>query len=890
VKPVRSTGEISAERDTVLREVEQVLTLARSVSLGPEFDDIIRSAVERATDRLMAATRRRTARLAALSAVQQTVAGGFDLPAIMQGVYEHVREILDAPNFLVATHDPAARTLRCEFAVTEGAVIPPGPLAAIPLTEGPVSQVIRTGQPLTRSEGRGARGDVLPTPGKPSSLIPRSTLLVPLRTGDDVIGVLQAQSYREGAYGDEDVEFLSTIAHQAAMAMANVRLYREALRRRHEVEALLAAAQELGAELDPESVLSRVVEAAAHLVDAEVATIGVAARGGLRFDRVWQDGAWRQIEAVAEWDDAAFNACTAGLPLRDNQPDGAAAGPLRDVLPALRNRLAVPVFGPEQRVLGVIALFNKRNRDGFSEHDLDLTAAFASHAATSLAKATAYRSIEQSRNQLQTLMDRSWSAVLMLDPADGALRDVNTAAMQMLGREREAVIGRPMFQFTPETDHASWRAMLEEAPDMGDAIQRELHALSQDGTPIPLDVTATRLDVDDTPAVVCLARDRRPRIRQEEAERLRALGEMASGVAHDFNNLLGVILGRTDLMIARLPKGESTTHTDLDVVRQAALDGAETVKRLQAFSGVARLTQKGSADVNKVLRDAVEFTRPRWKDAAQQRGVTIEVGVEPGEVPPAAGGAPELREVLVNLLFNAVDAMPHGGSITLRSWLEQERVFISVSDTGVGMPETVRRKVFEPFFTTKGSRGAGLGLSASYGIISRMGGRISVDSAPFQGTTFTIDLPAGEAEQAAPPKPRQSTQPLRLLLVDDEPQMLRTTKMMLEIEGHQVTAVGGGKAALEAIDKDSFDAVLTDLGMPEVNGLQLAETLRARGHTQPVLLITGWGLELETDRVQAVGVTDILPKPFDGEKLRAKLAAITAEPPARHDVLVPAAG
>src|SRR5207244_588757 len=134
---------------------------------------------------------------------------------------------------------------------------------------------------------------------------------------------------------------------------------------------------------------------------------------------------------------------------------------------------------------------------------------------------------------------------------------------------------------------------------------------------------------------------------------------------------------------------------DLEVIRQAALDGAETVKRLQAFSGVARLTQKGSSDVQQVLRDAVEFTRPRWKDAAQQRGVTIEVQVEAGAVPAVAGGAPELREVLVNLLFNAVDALPHGGQIHLRSWTEGERVFITVSDTGVGMPEAVRRKVFE---------------------------------------------------------------------------------------------------------------------------------------------------------------------------------------------------
>lgn len=888
MKPVKPPLETSTERDAVLREVEQVLTLARSVSLGPEFDDIIRAAVERATDRLMAATRRRTARLAALAAVQQTVAGGFDLPAIMAGVYEHVREILDAPSFLVASYDAAAGTLRCEFAVTEGATIASEPLVVIPLVEGPISQVIRTGRPLARAEGRGVRGEVLPLPGKPSSLIPRSTLLVPLRKGDEVFGVIQVQSYHEGAYGAEDVEFLTTIAHQTAMAMDNARLYEEALRRSREVEALLAAAQEIGAELDPEQVLSRVVEAAAHLVDAEVATIGITARGGLHFDRIWQNGAWRQVEAVVAWDDAAFNTCTAGLPLCDNNPGADAAGPLAAVLPPLRSRLAVPVFGAEQRVLGVIALFNKRKRDGFAARDLDLTSAFASHAATALVKANAYRAMEQSRNQLQTLMDRSWSAVFVLDPVEGSLRDANAAAVQLLGREREAVLGRRVFDLTPEDDHAAWRAVMREAPAMGDAIQRELHVLSQDGTAIPLDVTATRLDVDDAPALVCLARDRRPRIRQEEAERLRALGEMASGVAHDFNNLLGVILGRTELMIGRLPPGETAMHADLDVIRQAALDGAETVKRLQAFSGVARLTQKGSADVNKVLRDAVEFTRPRWKDAAQQRGVTIEVKIEPGEVPPAAGGAPELREVLVNLLFNAVDAMPHGGTITLRSWAAADRVFISVTDTGVGMPETVRRKVFEPFFTTKGSRGAGLGLSASYGIISRMGGRISVESAPFQGTTFTIDLPAGEVAPSAPAQVRQRMLPLTLLLVDDEPQMLRTTKMMLEIEGHRVVAVGGGKAALDAIETEHFDAVLTDLGMPEINGLQLAEELRARGHTLPVLLITGWGLELESERVQTVGVTDILPKPFDGEKLRAKLAAITTEPPPKSQELVPA--
>jgi signal transduction histidine kinase/ActR/RegA family two-component response regulator len=866
---------LSSERDSVLREVEQLLALARTVRLGPEFDEIIRRAVEGATDRLVAATRRRTARLAALAAVQQTVAAGFDLPAIMAGVYQHLREILDAPCFLVASYDAGSRTLHQAFAVVDGRVLAEAAMAT-PLS-GAVQQVIATRQArIVNDVAEPGPGTRRPSSGDAPQPV-RSTLYVPMTRGDEVIGLIQAQSYRPDAYGEEDVEFLTTIANQTAMALENARLYTEALRRNQEVEALLTAAQHIGAELAPERVLHRVVEAAASLIDAEIVTGATVSGSDLRFERLRLPQGWRDLNLRVPVDTALPDLC-AGQPLLDNAPDALAAGPLAPVLPPLRNRLQVPIVGSEQRVLGVILLFNKRGPGGFNGRDLELTAALASHAATALERANAYRAMEQSRNYLQTLMDRTYAAVFVFEPHQGQLRDINIAGARLLGRPREEALALTVDAMVPEAERTAWWELVHSAPT-GGAVERELQIVAADGITIPLDVTATRVDVNDEPAVVCLCLDRRPRLRQEEAERLRALGEMASGVAHDFNNMLGVILGRTELLISRLSPDERAARADLQVIRQAALDGAETVKRLQVFSGVARSPQQGVADVARVLRDAVELTRARWKDAARRRGVAIDVLVEAGDCPPVAASPPELREVLVNMIFNAVDAMPHGGRITLRSWARGDRVFISVSDTGVGMTEAVRSKIFEPFFTTKGSRGSGLGLSASYGIISRLGGTISVESAPYQGTTFTVELPAGEPQPSVVEPPRERAAPLNLLLVDDEPQMLRTTKMMLELEGHRVTPASGGAAALELLATRRFDAVLTDLGMPEMNGLQLAEHIRARGLTLPILLITGWGLELEAERVQEAGITDVLPKPFDGDQLRTTLARLASSSP-----------
>jgi PAS domain S-box-containing protein len=867
---------LTTERDSVLREVEQLLMLARSVSLGPGFDDIIRMAVERATDRLVAATRRRTARLAALSAIQQTVTAGFDLPAIMTGVYDHLRDILDAPSFLVVSYDARASQLRCAFAVVDGEVVDSDTVPPMALGSGPASQVIRTGRPRIVNDGTAETIMAVPPASSGDDHRPmRSVLFVPMRKGDEIVGVMQAQSHHPDAYGPEEVDVLSTIANQTAMALENARLYQEALRRSREVEALLAAAHEIGGEVEPERVLGRIVEAAAHLVDAQLATIGSFTGEGMQFEQVWQEGVWRRVDLFAP-EDASLPRGISAAPVLDNAPRPGATGLLAAVLPPVDSRLAVPVLGRDQRVLGVIALFNKRNHAGFTPRDLEMTSAFATHAAMAMERATAYRAMAQSRNYLQTLMDRSYAAIFVLDPVSGAVRDVNTAGGQLLSRSRDEALSLGIFDLAPSSGREDWQALIDETPAKGESLERELQLVSRDGAVIPLEVTATRVELNDTPALVCLCLDRRPRMRQEEAERLRSLGEMASGVAHDFNNMLGVILGRTEVMIGRTTVGVHATAEDLNVIKQAALDGSETVKRLQAFSGIKRLPQNEVSDINQLLRDVVEFTRARWRDAAHQRGVTIDVVAEPGDVPPVKGGAAELREVLVNLIFNATDAMPEGGRITMRTFRRDDMVAVTVTDTGTGMPESVRSRVFEPFFTTKGTRGNGLGLSASYGIISRLGGTMVVDSAPDQGTTFTIELPVGEVQVATEETTSLSTGPLDLLIVDDEPQMLLTTSMMLEIEGHRVTSAASGRAALAALESGRFDAVLTDLGMPEINGLQLAGMIRERGFALPILLITGWGLELEVEKVRAAGVTDVLPKPFDGDKLRAALAAIPA--------------
>jgi PAS domain S-box-containing protein len=378
---------------------------------------------------------------------------------------------------------------------------------------------------------------------------------------------------------------------------------------------------------------------------------------------------------------------------------------------------------------------------------------------------------------------------------------------------------------------------------------------------------------------------RREAERQRQAfaqvEKLRALGQMAGGVAHDLNQYLGLVAGHGELALRAVNQGTGGRESlvdSLNVIVQAAMDGAESVKRLLAFGRPRQDGPPVRIDVDDLLREVAKLTAPRWRDAAQAQGRPISLHIE-AERDLAIDGWPEsLREACTNLIFNAVDALPNGGSIRLAARRRDRRVEVEVTDTGVGMTAQVRARLFEPFFSTKGERGTGLGLPMVYGIVERHAGEIAVESTPGQGTTFRLSFPAAAPAAGAAPTaaPTAGVRPLRVLAVDDEPALARMAARMLAPDGHAVAVATSGEEAMERLAAEPFDLVISDVGMGAgMNGWELAEQVRARYPGVRVALATGWGAQIDPDEARARGIFAVLPKPYSIADMR-RLA--TSEP------------
>src|SRR6266571_3688791 len=339
---------------------------------------------------------------------------------------------------------------------------------------------------------------------------------------------------------------------------------------------------------------------------------------------------------------------------------------------------------------------------------------------------------------------------------------------------------------------------------------------------------------------------------------------MASGVAHDFNNLLASILGRAQLVLQRVQNPQLRQW--LQVIERAALDGAQTVRRLQEFTRIRRDEPFVAVDLNEVVREALEITQSRWRDEAVSRGVPLEVRNDLAALPKVAGDPVELREALTNLILNAVDAMPDGGVLTLTTAVGHGEIAVTVSDTGVGIPDGIRGKIFDPFFTTKGPQGTGLGLSMTYGILSRHGGRITVESHVGRGTAFRLTFTPGDALDLDGPAPAPEPTPLgvslRCLVVDDEDEVGTVLGDVLKTGGHQVVVLNDGAEAIARFRAEPFDLVFTDLAMPRVSGWQVAQAVKAIAPAVPVVLVTGFGVELSAEERRAHGVDLVVVKPL----------------------------
>jgi signal transduction histidine kinase/CheY-like chemotaxis protein len=382
----------------------------------------------------------------------------------------------------------------------------------------------------------------------------------------------------------------------------------------------------------------------------------------------------------------------------------------------------------------------------------------------------------------------------------------------------------------------------------------------------------------------------RERMREQYAqmEKLSALGELASGVAHNFNNTLTGILARAQLLLDTNDRDEM--RRGLRIIIQTAEDGAKTVKRIQDFARQRRDQDFVPLDVDQLMLEVAEITRPRWKDAAEAKNVHIRLVRQIGSNAAIMGDAGELREVLVNMVFNAVDAMPEGGTLTLSTQESGGAVEICVSDTGTGMSEEVRSRIFDPFFTTKGKGGMGLGLSVSYGIIRRHEGSVEVESEVKKGTTFRLRLPKADGTvvpvKAAVPAQLQERgyESLRILVVDDEDYVRELLHDILAREGCEVALASEGPEALRLFDAREFDAVFTDVGLPGMSGWELARAVRERDSEIALAVITGWGDTISPEEQSAAKADWVVPKPFTIDRITDLVREISHRKSERQDL------
>jgi len=362
-----------------------------------------------------------------------------------------------------------------------------------------------------------------------------------------------------------------------------------------------------------------------------------------------------------------------------------------------------------------------------------------------------------------------------------------------------------------------------------------------------------------------------------QQERLRALGTMVSGIAHDFNNALAPILSFTDLllMIPENLDNKEKVKRSLEIMQTAAQDAANVVRRMRQFY---RKREEGEillpVALNQLVDQAIELTHPKWKAQAQASGVTISIEKDLRQIPIILGNEAELREVLTNLILNAVDAMFANGTLTIRTRCNGEHVILEVSDTGVGMPKEVEGRCFEPFFSTKGEKGTGLGLSMAYGIITRHEGTISVKSKEGKGTTFTIRLPAYTQQQWESKRREQrvSLRPLHVLLVDDKPMAREASIQYLRSDAHTLETAANGREGLEKFHAGRFDIVITDQAMPDMSGEQLAAAIKQIAPNKPIIMLTGFGDMMEAADEMPAHVDCLVSKPITLNNFREALA------------------
>ena len=546
------------------------------------------------------------------------------------------------------------------------------------------------------------------------------------------------------------------------------------------------------------------------------------------------------------------------------------------ILPPLR-AVVVPLVA-DDKVLGLLSVAGRLLPPAI----VSGVAAFANQTAISIRNAQLVTRLSESEAQYRGIFEAATDGLLVVD-RDGVIAEASPAACSMYGYPHDELVGLPVATLVEPQCYGDLRSFQQSVTTQGDSSIQSV-SVRKDGSRLSVHLRGSRLSFRGEAHLLAVVTDITERVRTQEAlvqtERLRALGQMAGGIAHDFNNILVGIRGYADLALRNLREDPELVRHDLECILVGSGDAAEAVRRLQSlYRQVDDTSDFLPIQVDEVVSEALALTKPRWKDQSQVRGVTIHVETDLAAPPLVLGNAGELCRVFTNLVVNAIDAMPDEGTLSIRTGHDAQWSTVAVSDTGIGMSEQERLRVFEPFFTTKKS--SGLGLTVSLNAINRHGGEILVESTLGRGTTFVVRLPIEPEElETVPFRPpvvaraRDLERCLRILVVDDEPVVLELLVTFLERARQSVTSVGSGQEALALLETESFDLVITDLGMPDVSGHQVAQLSHSLHPEVPVVLATGWGETITTEQLAEMKATTLLPKPFTHEDLMAVLRQV----------------
>ncbi len=666
--------------------------------------------------------------------INKILVSSLEMKEALAAVHSQLRKPLDSERIIISLFNDGGEGFRY-FDFENGSEVKEWVHGGIDLEEEPHwERALKTGEPVIVQEIKEDSSWVYQKLFQEGI---RSSILFPLAYKGKKIGIINFCSKEVAHFSEDHVRSLHQMDEGLAIFIQNVLLYEETRKKLDEMTLLYEMTRISTTSLSMDQMLTEIVKCLHHFLKFEALGIFLREESTKRFHL-------HPSSIGLQKEDVQTQELTLGKGIMGEVIEKGEALLVDDVRKHERNQrgageplseMCVPLKAGG-RMIGVIYARSKRVKT-FSKEDFRLMVMAGEHLAILIENV-------QSEERYRAVVESALDGVMVMGK-DNRLTYANERLAKLIGTPREELIG---VDFRDYLDEESKQIMARRNALDGEAEEGSsrygLRIVRKDGERRDVEVNSTViLDSQGNMNTVVFLEDVTAKRKMEEqlrqAEKLRAVGEMAGGIAHDFNTALTIILGNTQLLLHGT-RDEELTKT-LKVIEKVAQDSSRTVRQLMEFTRNGIHPELLRTDINAVIRESVEMTKPKWKDAPHGNGVHIEMILELSEVPFVTGTGSEWREIIIHLIHNAIEAMPNGGRVEIRTYERGERVYIEVSDTGIGMIEEVKDRIFEPFFTTKPFRNTGLGLSMSYGMIKRFGGEIDVDTKWGEGTTFTISLP-----------------------------------------------------------------------------------------------------------------------------------------------------